>query len=493
MEWEALAPARTRAVNQTAAVRPARMNTFRYRLLWLLIDIVLINLAFVLGYTLRYQVQLFRDIAFDAPLSSYLGLQALFTLTLLLFFWTDNVYNTRRSAWFEQMSRVTGAVIKMPFVIWTVIFIFGPSVYSRLMILYAAVLVVLLLGLARAIKLWLESRLRARGVGVANLLIVGAGEIGRAVMRTVFARPDLGFRCVGFIDDDPQRGQTDIGRFPALGELVALPDLLKKHAVDEVVVTLPWSAQPKILEIVNQCQKLGVRARVVPSLLQINFSQVDVDDFGGIPVLGIRGRTISPVNRLLKRLFDLFFGSLIALFTLPVVAAAALAIKFDSPGPVIFTQARAGLDGRAFRIFKLRSMRQDAEQARDRLEALNEADGPMFKIKDDPRMTRVGRFLRRFSIDELPQFWNVVRGEMSIIGPRPALMREVENYDEWHRERLRVKPGISGLWQISGRSDLKFEEMVLLDVYYIENWTLGMDFKIMLQTVPYLLMSRGAY
>jgi exopolysaccharide biosynthesis polyprenyl glycosylphosphotransferase len=493
MEWEALVSARTRAANQAAADWPARMNTFRYRLLWLLIDIVLISLAFVLGYTLRYQVQLFREILFDAPLSSYLGLQALFTLTLLLFFWTDNVYNTRRSAWFEQMARITGAVIKMPFVIWTAIFIFGPTVYSRLMVLYAAVLVVLLLGLARAVKLLLEARLRARGVGVANLLIVGAGEIGRAVMRTVFARPDLGFRCVGFIDDDPQRGQTDIGRFPALGELVMLPEMLKKHAVDEVVVTLPWSAQAKILEIVNQCQKLGVRARVVPSMLQINFSQVDVDDFGGIPVLGIRGRTISPVNRLLKRLFDVFFGGLISLFTLPVVAIAALAIKLDSPGPVIFSQLRAGLDGRTFRIFKLRSMRQDAEQTREHLESLNEADGPMFKIKDDPRMTRVGRVLRRFSIDELPQFWNVVRGEMSIIGPRPALMREVENYDEWHRERLRVKPGISGLWQISGRSDLKFEEMVLLDVYYIENWTLGMDFKIMLQTVPYLLLSRGAY
>jgi exopolysaccharide biosynthesis polyprenyl glycosylphosphotransferase len=467
------------------------MKTFRYRLLWLLIDVLLINVAFVLGYLLRYQVQLFREILFDAPLSDYFGVQFLFTATVLMFFWTDNVYNARASAWFDQMSRITGALIKMPFVVWTAIFILGPSVYSRLLIAYAGVIVVILLGIARWIKLWIESWLRTRGVGVSNLLIVGAGELGRSVMRTVFARPDLGFRCAGFVDDDPQRGQTDIGRFPALGEISALPGLLKQYNIDEVVVTLPWSAQPKILEIVNLCQRRGVRARVVPSMLQINYSQVDVDDFGGIPVLGIRGRTVSPVNRLLKRVFDVFFGGLISLVTLPVVAVAALAIRWESPGAAIFRQERAGLDGKTFLIYKIRSMRADAEAQRDALEALNEADGPMFKIKEDPRITRIGRLLRRLSIDELPQFWNVLRGEMSVIGPRPALLTEVARYEEWHRERLRVKPGISGLWQISGRSDLKFEEMVLLDVYYIENWTLGLDLKIMLQTVPYLLLNRG--
>ncbi|MCX6019243.1 MAG: sugar transferase [Chloroflexi bacterium] len=470
-----------------------RLHTFRYRLLWLAIDVVLINVAFVAGYLLRYQLQLFRDIQFDASLASYSSMQALFTASLLLFFWTDNVYTVRNASWFDQMSRIVGATIKMPFVLWTAIFIVGPSVYSRLMILQAALVLLLLLGAARAVKRVVEARMRARGMGVSNLLIAGAGELGRAVMRTVFARPDLGYRCVGFVDDDPQRGQTDIGRFPALGETKALAELIHQHAVDEVVVTLPWNAQSKILGIVHLCEQLGVTARVVPSILQINYSQIDVNDFGGIPVLGIRGRTIGPVNRMLKRAFDLVLGATISLASLPLVALAATAVRLESPGPAIFTQMRAGANGKPFRIFKLRSMHVGAEEERKQLEAMNEADGPLFKIKDDPRVTRVGRIIRKLSIDEFPQFWNVLRGEMSIVGPRPALLTEVAEYDDWHRERLRIKPGITGLWQISGRSELKFEEMVLLDVYYIDNWSLLQDLTIMLRTVPYLLTSKGAY
>ncbi len=470
-----------------------RLHTWRYRALWLAIDVVLINVAFVAGYLLRYQVKLFWDIQFDAPLGSYAGIQLLFTASLLFFFWTDNVYSVRNASWTEQMSRIAGATLKMPFAVWTAIFIIGPEVYSRLMILQAALVLLLLLGIARAAKRTVEASLRARGVGVSNLLIVGAGELGRAAMRTIFARPDLGYRCVGFVDDDPQRGQTDIGRFPALGDTQAVATLIREHNVDEVLITLPWSAQSKIQEIVALCERLGVTARVVPSILQLNYSRIDVNDFGGIPVLGIRGATVSPVNRLLKRAFDLALGALISLLSLPLVAVAALAVRLESPGPAIFTQMRAGMNGRPFKIYKLRSMRVGAEEERKRLEALNEVEGPMFKIRNDPRVTRVGRIIRKLSIDEFPQFWNVLRGDMSIVGPRPALLSEVAEYDDWHRDRLRVKPGITGLWQISGRSELKFEEMVLLDVYYIDNWSLLEDVTIVLRTVPYLLSNRGAY
>ncbi len=470
-----------------------RLHTWRYRALWLAIDVMLINISFVIGYLLRYQLQLFRDIQFDAPLISYAGIQALFTVSLLFFFWTDNVYSVRNASWVEQMSLIAGATIKMPFTVWTTIFIVGPTVYSRLMILQAAAVLLVLLGVTRAIKRMVEARLRARGVGVSKLLIVGAGELGRAAMRTIFARPDLGYRCVGFVDDDPQRGQTDIGRFPALGDTSAVAMLIREHNVDEVLITLPWSAQSKIHSIVNLCERRGVTARVVPSILQMNYSRIDVNDFGGIPVLGIRGATVSPVNRILKRGFDLMVGSAASLASLPLVAVAALAVRLESPGPALFTQLRAGANGKPFKIYKLRSMRVGAEEERKQLEALNEVDGPMFKIRNDPRVTRVGRIIRKLSIDEFPQFWNVLRGDMSIVGPRPALLTEVAEYDDWHRDRLRVKPGITGLWQISGRSELKFEEMVLLDVYYIDNWSLLQDLTIMLRTVPYLLTNRGAY
>lgn len=457
-------------------------------------DLALINVAFALAYVIRYQWEWFRPIAFDAPFGAYLPIQALFNVTLITFFVFDGVYSSQReSAWLDQMWTLVGSVLKAVFIIWVAIFIYGPAVYSRLMILEAGALVVLLLGVTRALRVWTEAQLRARGIGTRNVLIIGAGEIGRAVMRTIFARPELGYRCVGFLDDDPERGHTDIGRFSALGAVSALPQVLSQGGVDEVVITLPWSAQAKIREVLEICQAHGVRARVAPSLLQLNLSQVNVADFGGIPVLGPRENETRLLDRALKRALDLTLGSVFALLSLPVILVAAVAIRLESPGSPIYTQWRAGQNGKPFRLYKLRSMYQDADKLRDQLQALNEADGPLFKIRDDPRCTKVGRILRKLSIDELPQFWNVLRGEMSIVGPRPALLSEVEAYRDWHRERLRVKPGITGLWQISGRSELSFEEMVLLDVYYIENWSLSLDLKIILRTIPYVLSGRGAY
>jgi exopolysaccharide biosynthesis polyprenyl glycosylphosphotransferase len=217
-----------------------------------------------------------------------------------------------------------------------------------------------------------------------------------------------------------------------------------------------------------------------------------VDDFGGIPMLSPRD-TPSSMNGLVKRAMDLLLGGLFLLICLPIIAVAAVAIRLESPGPVIFSQWRAGRDGKPFKVYKLRSMFQDADRLQDQLKPLNEADGPLFKIRDDPRCTRVGRVLRKLSIDEMPQFWNVLKGEMSIVGPRPAMLSEVAEYADWHRERLRVLPGITGLWQISGRSELSFDEMCLLDVYYIENWSPALDLKIILKTIPYALSGRGAY
>ncbi|MCS6846442.1 MAG: sugar transferase [Anaerolineae bacterium] len=477
-----------------AAHREAQMRV--RMLLVVLSDIVLINVAFALGYVARYRWQLFRDIEYNAAFSDYWPIQALFTLSVLAFFWLDGVYAPRRApSWLDQIWTITGSVLKAMFIVWVAIFIYGPAVYSRLLIAEAGVFLVVLLGVSRAIKNAYEARRRAQGIGVSNVLIVGAGELGRAVMRTLFARPDLGYRCVGFVDDDPRRGHTDIGRFPALGEVSALPDLLQRYQVDEVVITLPWSAQPKILELVELCRAHNVRARVVPSLLQINLRKLDVNDFGGIPMLSPRDTQdgISGVNRVIKRSLDVVFGGIFLLLCLPIIGVACLAIRLESPGPAIFTQLRAGRNGKPFKLYKLRSMHKDADQLRDQLMAMNEADGPMFKIKDDPRRTKVGRVLRKLSIDELPQFWNVLKGDMSIVGPRPALLSEVAQYADWHRERLRVQPGITGLWQISGRSELSFDEMCLLDVYYIENWSPSLDLKIMLRTIPHVLSGRGAY
>jgi exopolysaccharide biosynthesis polyprenyl glycosylphosphotransferase len=210
-------------------------------------------------------------------------------------------------------------------------------------------------------------------------------------------------------------------------------------------------------------------------------------------MIGVKEVRISGLNQLIKRAIDVVFSTLILILAAPLMALVALMIKMDSPGPAIFAQERVGKMGRRFMVYKFRSMVEDAEAKRQTLEALNEADGPLFKIKEDPRTTRLGRQLRRFSVDELPQFYNVLRGEMSLIGPRPGLPSEVEEYQEWHKRRLEVPPGITGLWQVSGRSELTFDEMALLDIYYVENWSPALDVKILLQTIPRVIFGNGAY
>ena len=245
--------------------------------------------------------------------------------------------------------------------------------------------------------------------------------------------------------------------------------------------------------IVNECQRKRVEARIVPDLFQMSLSQVDVDDLGGIPLIGVRETTIGRWERVLKRSMDVALASVGGFLLFPLMGIIALVVRLDSPGPAIFRQLRVGKGGRQFRCYKFRSMYEGAENEQERLKAYSDRDGPVFKIRDDPRCTRAGRWLRRTSLDELPQFYNVLRGEMSLVGPRPPLPDEVAQYEAWQMRRLEVAPGITGMWQVSGRSDLTFDEQCLLDIFYIENWSPFLDIKILLRTVPKIVLGDGAY
>jgi len=349
------------------------------------------------------------------------------------------------------------------------------------------------LGFSRLLKVMIQRQMRRQGLGTRQILIVGAGEVARTVMRALVANRDWGFHIIGFLDDHPAKGETDIGRFKALGGLDNLPAVLQEEEIDEVIITLPWQYHRKIMSIVTQCERKEIRVRIVPDLFQITLNRMHVEDIAGVPMIGIKEVRISGLNQLVKRVIDVVFATLLLILAAPLMGLIALIIKMDSPGPVIFSQERMGKMGRRFMVYKFRSMIEDAEEQKEDLAALNEADGPLFKIRQDPRMTRLGRQLRRFSLDELPQFYNVLRGEMSLIGPRPALATEVEQYQEWQKRRLEVSPGITGLPQVSGRSDLTFDEVALLDIYYIENWSPAMDVKILLQTIPRAILGNGAY
>ncbi len=457
-------------------------------------DIMLFNVSMVIAYWMRFELQWFRDISYDHAFSAYLPFALLFTLLMLLSFKMDRVYGKWRGRqWLDQVYRIINATAKSTVAMLAVTFVFQPLQYSRLMLIETGVVAIVLLSTSRAIQKIIVSRLHARGIGAYRTIIVGAGEIGRTVMRTIVARPGLGHQIIGFVDDNPEKGNSDIGRFRGLGSLENLPDLIEDESIDEVIITLPWMYHRKIMSIVRACERKNVSAHIVPDLFQMSLSRVDVDDLGGVPLVSVGDVGFGQRVRAIKRLVDVTGAVLGITLGAPLLGVIALAIRLDSPGPVIFRQTRVGANGKTFKLYKFRSMYEGAEERLHDLRGLSEVDGPVFKMRDDPRVTRVGKVLRRTSLDELPQLWNVLRGEMSLVGPRPPIPDEVEAYREWHKKRLEVRPGLTGLWQVSGRSLLSFDEQCLLDIYYIENWSLWLDFQVLLRTVPEIVFGNGAY
>lgn len=459
-------------------------------------DMLLILVAFLGAYYIRYQLQWFRavDPVFQVDVWAYTPFAVALLLILPISFRFSGVYPYRRGrSLLEETYLIATATTAGVMILIIASLFFRPLLYSRLIFFYTALLVTVLLGMERLLIQISLLQLRRYGVGVKRVLLVGAGDVGRMVMRTVSARPDLGYALIGFMDDNPAKGFTDIGPYRALGPVENLNQVLDAQAVDTVIICLPWQSHRTIQRLLRTCEQAGVRAQVVPDLFQLTKNQVYVEELNGIPLISTRDVSIQGWNLLLKRASDLFWSGLLGLCALPLFAVIALAIKLDSPGPVFFVQTRIGKHGVPFRCYKFRSMVDGAHAMQTEIAEQNEATGPLFKLRNDPRRTRVGRWIRRFSLDELPQLINVWRGEMSLVGPRPNLPEEVEQYQEWHKKRLSVSPGITGLWQVSGRSDLTFDEMVLLDIYYVENWSLALDLGIIIRSIPAVLRARGAY
>jgi exopolysaccharide biosynthesis polyprenyl glycosylphosphotransferase len=473
-------------------------SDFRTWMPWvtLVVDVLLINLALPIAYWLRYDLQLFRgvDPASNVPYSVYLPMAALLTVMLILTNRHEGAYDLRRN---RSLSRdlygVLSATTTAIMLLVVLVFFYRRLSYSRMIFVYAGVLIIAFLAWARIARHAILTRMRQSGHGVDRVLIIGSGEVGRAVMRNTIAQPELGYRVIGFLDDDPAKSSTDIGPIKALGPVENISQIVKDRGIDVVMITLPWQYHGKIIRLVGEAEQAGVRAAVVPDLFQLSLGGIQIEEINGIPLISVKQTTLTGMNQVIKRAFDLLITIPVVVLLAPVWPLVALAIRLDSPGPILFRQIRVGRHGKTFTFYKFRSMRVNAEAELEKLRALNEASGPLFKIKDDPRQTRVGRFIRRTSLDELPQFFNVLRGDMSLVGPRPGLPCEVEKYQNWHRRRLEVQPGLSGLWQVRGRSDLTFDEMVMLDIYYGENWALLTDVQILMRTIPQILFGDGAY
>ena len=464
----------------------------RARLIMVAIDFLTVNVAFIIAYVLRYVFEIGREVAEGSFVEwvEFLPIQLGVAVVVILSIALSGLYNRSSEAPLDESSAILGATSVGAMFILAAVFLYQGYAYSRLLFVYTWVLSFVLLTLSRAGRHAVATYLRTRGIGIRNVLVVGGDHLGKMVMNLMASEPGRGYRPVGFLCDE---SNGDYGRFKWLGPVSELSHVLRNGDVDEVFIAAPAASRGRVMDMTQHCQRKQVPFKIVPDLYEMSLSGVDINDLGGIPLLSMREASIQGANLFVKRAMDLCLSGIVLAGLSPVWLLFSLAIKIDSPGPVLFKQERLGRGGKPFQIYKFRSMKREAEKEVSKLVDLNEAVGPLFKIRDDPRLTRTGRWLRRISLDELPQLINVLKGEMALVGPRPPLASEVELYQDWHKKRLEVAPGVTGLWQVSGRSELPFDEMVMLDMYYIENWSPGLDVKIILRTLPAVLSGRGAY
>ncbi len=481
-------------------VHAVRARRLRLELQFLVVlDVLLATLGFIVAYFLRYRYGFLSSVRYPQPLQSFLPTIALLVPTILgLLYWKGLYHLPRNAGWLTQFGKIVSSVTTAIAVTIVITFLFSPDFYSRLIFLLAWASTIVLLAAGRLLVHSYRHRRWAAGHDLERVVVVGGTGLGRQVMRNLRRSRSLGYSLIGYVHDtneDETLSETsaNISETPLLGTLEQLPQVVAQRNVHHVIVALPsWQNKylPRIVEI---CHQMGVPFQVVPDFHELSFDRVTIQELRGVPLIGLRENVIQGWNYALKRALDVG----LVLVTLPLWGTLSLVImlliRLDSQGPVIFRQTRLGRKERPFEFLKFRTMVTNAEELKAALMEYNENAGPHFKMKQDPRTTRVGRVLRRTSLDEIPQLWNVLRGEMSLVGPRPAVPEEVAQYEPWQRRRMEVMPGCTGLWQATGRSNTTFDEMVRLDIYYAEHWSVWFDLKILLLSIPAVVLGRGAY
>jgi exopolysaccharide biosynthesis polyprenyl glycosylphosphotransferase len=482
-------------------LRRRHLRAFAGRMAMLALDAVMINVAFLGAYYVRYSVlggvTLGPSAYASFPLQQFFPLEMLTTGGLLATLYVRGMYRLRPTGtWFKQMT-VMASSTTMAFAFFAAYeFVLRSTelvvLQTRLLVAITWGAVIVVVCAARFTVNLLVGWLYRRGVGLTNIVVVGSGRLAKLLMQHVAASGNLGFHVVGFVQD-MDGPPADFGRFKALGTMDDLDMVIRNNHVEEVVIALPSHQHHQILRAVRMCERAGADFKLVPDMYEMSLSRIDVDAVEGIPLIGLRRSMSSTWQRTVKRLLDIFIALTVLAVGAPLWLIIALAIKLDSPGPVLYGQTRLGYRGQPFNFLKFRSMHMNADKLLEELRVRHGERSVIFKDRNDPRRTRVGSFLRKTSLDEIPNLINVLRGEMSVVGPRPPLPSEFENYEDWEKARLEATPGITGVWQVRGRSDIDFDEMVLMDLYYIENWSLRLDLQLILRTIPAVLFRRGAY
>jgi len=389
----------------------------------------------------------------------------------------------------EILSPIFKTVLTGGVVLMTILYIGKMEFVPRTMLLLFLCFNAVLLSTAKISTYLLVRYIRGKGFNFRTVLIVGTGKQAEYYARMLAEHREWGMRVMGFVSLDDDEEET--GNLNIIGTLDQFKEIITNEQVDEVAFVVPRRWLDRIEDQILLCEQVGVKASILADFYPNTIARMNLNELMGVPLL-----VFDPTYRFedalaVKRVFDVLVASVIFVLTLPLFIAASLLIKLTSPGPIFFTQERCGLNGRRFRMLKFRTMVKDAETMKDRLKEFNEMRGPVFKMKSDPRITPVGRFLRKYSIDELPQILNVLKGDMSIVGPRPPIPAEVEKYEIWQRRRLSVRPGLTCFWQVNGRNKLDFEEWMKLDLQYIDNWSFKEDMKIILKTIPAVLKGTG--
>lgn len=405
-------------------------------------------------------------------------------------------YRSRRTSGLKDEALLVGKIVLGGTVLLTIL-VYGLRLdfISRPFLPLFAVLNTLFLVVERLTVRIVARRVRARGFNYRTVVIIGDTPRARSMARLIHDHPWWGLKLLGVVRERPASSEagTTAGGLPVLGSLEDFPTILTSLPVDEVILAVDRGDVDQLEDVFLMCEEMGVKTRLILDFFPHVFAKVELEEFDGTPLLTFSTTPAETGALLVKRAVDVGLALVLGVVCLPLAAVLALLIKLSSHGPVLFRQVRCGLSGRPFTFYKLRTMTEDAEERLAEVAHLNEHEGPVFKASHDPRVTSFGRFLRRFSLDEIPQLWNVLKGEMSLVGPRPPLPDEVARYEKWQRRRLSMKPGLTGLWQVSGRSDLpSFDQWMELDLAYIDNWSLTLDAKILLRTIPTVLSGRGA-
>ncbi len=472
-----------------------RLNA-NYMALLFLIDIVIVQLSLEVAMALRYDIPIWQPFQPWPQIEVQelrLSLHLAFGLLGVLFLVANSVYNGRKVIrWIEEFQRVVVASTLVSLTLTGLLYLINLDLPRLGFLYFFLISTPLLVGYRWVLRVWHLVNRDHPNIET-RVLIVGADKRGAEVANEFRRQRWSGIRILGFMDNNPERQEGTIADLPVLGPVSDTPAVVAQHDVDEVIIALPLHEHEQLVNLVAQLYEQPVRVRVVPDLFDLAFHSATIESLGGVLFIGLRDSAIDGVQRLLKRLMDIAFSALLLALTSPVFLLTALAIKLEDRGPVFYKSQRVGENGRLFTMWKFRSMVANADQLVDKVIKNDRHGNLIHKAPTDPRVTRVGQFIRRTSIDELPQLINVLRGDMSLVGPRPELPWMVARYQPWQRKRFAVPQGITGWWQINGRSDAPMHLHTEHDLYYIQNYSIWLDIQILWRTIGVIVSGRGAY